>query len=133
MLSMGKMKKVELGTYTPTEDEFSSRVHIAHGLGATPDFVIAIADEIVASTDMTTRYLSVGYCGISNLVASNKNASGFAAYQGNYQGRDAPFQATENINYEKFLHVDTFEIPYYSSSDTLKAGVTYHYVVGILE
>jgi len=79
---------------------------------------------------MTARYVANAYCAKANLVASNKNASGYAAYQTNFAGRDTVWNVYENVNYTKFLTDTYFLIPYYSTADSLKAGVTYHYVVG---
>ena len=130
---MGKMKKVELGTYTPTEDVVARNLHIPHGLGAIPNFVVVMADEFVATTDTTVRYISNAFCSKSTLKASNATTTGVGFYKMNWNGKDTAWQSYEGINYEKFLHADTFEVPYYNSDDTLKAGITYHYVVGIID
>lgn len=123
---------VEFGTYTPTEDVFASQTHIVHSLGKVPDFIVVVADTFTASSDMTVRYISNAYCAKSNLVASNKNANGYSAYQGNWHTRDMAWMSYENIDYTKFLHANTFEVPYYSSSDKLKTGITYRYVIGCI-
>lgn len=129
----GGSNNVEFGTYTPASDVFASQVHIPHNLGKTPDFIIVIADEFTASADMSSRYISNAYCAKSNLIASNKTVTGFASYQSNWNTRDIAWMSYEQINYTKFLHANTFEIPYYSSSDSLKAGITYNYVIGCVE
>lgn len=121
---------VEVGTYTPSEDIIASRAQIQHSLGVVPDFVVVMADTFTATSDMAVRYIANSYCSKANLVASNKNANGYAAYQCNYIGRDTMWNIYEIINYTKFLTDTYFLVPYYSSSDLLKAGVTYHYVVG---
>ena len=79
---------------------------------------------------MTVKYIANAYCAKANLIASNKSTNGFAAYQTNYNWRDTVWMMFENINYTKFLDEGYFLIPYYSSGDQLKAGITYHYVVG---
>jgi len=124
---------IETGTYTPSEDVYASQAQIPHSLGVVPDFVMVIADEFAATTDMTVRYIANAYCAKANLIASNKSANGFAAYNTNLVGRDTHMMATENINYTKFLHENYFLIPYYSTNYSLKAGITYHYVVGKFE
>ena len=121
---------VETGTYTPSADIYASQAQIPHNLGVVPDFVMVMADEFTATTDMTVRYIANSYCAKANLVASNKNANGYAAYQSNFTGRDTAWSAYELINYTKFLTDTYFLVPYYSSNDLLKAGLTYHYVVG---
>lgn len=133
MSQMANIKNVEFGAYTPTDDIYAKDVHISHGLGATPNFVVVMADEFTATTDMTQRYISNSFCSKTTLKASNTNATGVGYYKTNYIGRDTTWQTFENINYEKFLHAATFEVPYYSSTDSLKAGVTYRYVIGVLE
>ena len=130
---MGKAKKVELGTYTPTEDIFAKDVHIPHGLGAIPTFVVVMADEFTATTDLSVTYISNAFCSKSTLKASNTATTGIAFYRGNFNGRDTTWQTFENVNYEKFLHADTFEVPHYNVNNSLKAGITYHYVVGIID
>lgn len=132
-MAMGNVHKVEFGTYTPSEDVFASQTQITHSLRVIPNFIIVVADEIVASTDLAVHYISNAYCAISNLVASNKISTGFAAYEGNYQSRDTVQQALEQTDYTKFLNANTFKVPYYSTSDMLKAGVTYHYIIGVIE
>lgn len=121
---------VEVGTYTPTEDIAASQEQIQHSLGVVPDFVLVVAEAFTATADMTVRYIANSYCAKANLVASNKNANGYAAYQTNWNGRDTVLNVSENINYTKFLTDTYFLVPYYSTGDSLKAGVTYHYVVG---
>lgn len=121
---------VEVGIYTPSEDISASRAQIQHSLGVVPDFVLVVADEFTATSDMTVRYIANSYCAKANLVASNKNANGYAAYQTNWNGRDTVWAAYENVDYTKFLKDTYFLVPYYSSGESLKAGVTYHYVVG---
>lgn len=79
---------------------------------------------------MTLRYIANAYCAKSNLIASNKLSNGFAAYHCNWGSRDIVWSAYEDVNYTKFLNSNYFLIPYYNSSDSLKAGITYHYVVG---
>lgn len=130
---MGKMKKVEFGTYTPTEDVKAKNLHITHGLGVIPNFVVVMADEFTATTDTTKRYISNGFCSKTTLKVSNTNATGTGYYKMTFPARDTAWQMYENVNYEKFLHADTFEVPYYNSDDTLKAGITYHYVIGIID
>ena len=121
---------VYVGTYTPSEDIVASKAQIQHSLGVVPDFVLVVADEFAATTDMAVRYIANAYCAKANLTASNKSADGFAAYQTNWNGRDTSWQAFEMINYTKFLKSSYFLVPYYSTNDTLKAGITYRYVVG---
>ena len=130
---MGNLKKVEFGTYTPTEDVFAKDAHIPHGLGATPNFIVVMSDAFAASTDYAKKYVSNSSCVKSLLQASNKAGDGICAYLRTFPNHDAMQMLVENINYAKFLHADAFEIPYYNSDDYLKADVTYHYVVGILE
>lgn len=124
---------VEMGQFTPSEDVYASQTQIPHNLGVVPDFVMVVADEFVATADMTVKYIANAYCAKANLIASNKSANGFGAYQSNFIGRDTVWAITEAINYTKFLHDGYFLIPYYSSSDTLKAGITYRYVIGKFE
>ena len=124
---------VEIGTYTPSADIYASQAQIPHNLGVVPDFVMVVADTFTATADMATRYIANGYCAKANLIASNNNADGYGAYQTNFPGRDTAWATSESINYTKFLHSSYFLVPYYSSSDTLKAGITYHYVVGKFE
>ena len=129
----GKPKVVEFGTYTPSADVYASQAQIPHGLGVTPDFVMVVADAITASADITVRYIANAYCAKANLIASNKSANGFAAYNTNFVARDTQQMVSENINYTKFLYENYFLVPYYNSTDYLKAGITYHYVVGKFE
>ncbi len=121
---------VETGTYTPESDIVASQAQIPHNLGVVPDFVLVVADTFTATADMTARYIANAYCAKANMIASNKSADGFAAYQTNFVGRDTVWQTYEMINYTKFLNSSYFLVPYYTSSDTLKAGITYRYVVG---
>lgn len=127
---IGHTALLESGEYTPTEDVTSSSIHIPHSLGVVPDFVLVISDEFTATTDLTDRYISNGYCGKTNLIASNVSTSGFCAYRENWPSDTRSWQSIENIDYTKFLHETNFEIPYYNSSDKLKAEITYHYVLG---
>ena len=129
----GKEKMVEIGTYTPDIDVAANSLHIPHILGVVPDFVMVIADEFAATTDMTVRYIANAYCAKANLIASNKTTNGFAAYQASWNDRDMQWSTVEAVNYTKFLYEDYFIVPYYSSIDFLKAGITYHYVVGKFE
>lgn len=129
----GKPQMVEVGTYTPSEDVCASQTQIPHNLGVVPDFVMVMADEFAATADMTVRYIANACCAKANLIASNKSANGFAAYQSNFAGRDTQISQAEIVNYTKFLYDGYFYIPYYSSSDKLKAGITYHYVIGKFE
>lgn len=124
---------VEIGTYTPDIDVAANSLHIPHSLGVVPDFVMVVANEFAATADMTVRYIANVYCAKANLIASNKTANGFAAYQMSWNGRDMQWSTFETVNYAKFLHDNYFIVPYYSSSDSLKAGITYHYVVGKFE
>lgn len=129
----GGSHNIEFGTYTPTTDENASGVHIPHNLGATPNFIVVVADEFTVTADMSQKYIANAYCAVSNLIASNKNSNGFATYLENFNGRDSNWSTFENINYTKFSHSDSFEVPYYNSNDMLKGGITYHYVIGCIE
>lgn len=121
---------VEVGSFTLQADTVAKDYHISHSLGSTPDFVMVVADEFTASADYTVGYIANAYCAKANLIATNKNANGLAAYQQNYQNNTTQWSTAEVINYTKFLHESNFEVPYYNSQNALKAGVTYHYVVG---
>lgn len=133
MMGGGKIMKVETGTYTPSEDEYSAYVNIPHSLGEVPDFVIAMAESFSADISITIRYIANAYCSKSNLVAVNKSRTGFAACLYNRPYYDLFVTTTEDIDYTKFCYIDHFRIPFYSSSDMLKSGITYHWLVGKYE
>lgn len=132
-MAMATASLVETGSFVVPADTAASQYHISHHLGSTPDFVMVIADEIVAATSMSVRYIANSYCAKSNFKASNYTSTGFAAYLESRPNADTSIVFNEAIAYTKFLHDGNFEVPYYSSSDCLKAGVTYHYVVGKFE
>ena len=127
---IGHTALLESGEYTPTETVAASITHIPHNLGVVPDFILVISDEVIATSDMTERYITNSYCGKTNLIISNSSTNGFCAYQTNWPQSDKSWQSPERINYTKFLHENNFEIPYYNSGDKLKGGITYHYVLG---
>lgn len=126
----GKPQMFETGTYTPSEDVYASNVKIPHSLGVVPDFVMVMADTFTSTTDMTVKYIANAFCSKSNLVASNKSRAGFAAYLANRNGRDTFWSVCEDVGHTKFLYDTYFKVPYYNLSDTLKSGITYHYVIG---
>lgn len=123
--------KVEAGTYTPETDEYASQVSIAHGLGAIPDFVIVMSDAFTAEQSYTVNYIGNSYCSKTNLSASNLSFSGVGYYLKSKMNDTTIIQSYEQVAHTKFLSIDSFKIPYYYSADKLKAGVTYHYLVGI--
>lgn len=134
MMAMAQgASSVETGSFVVSTDTYASQYHISHHLGSTPDFVMVVADEIVASASFTVAYIANAYCAKSNFKASNFTATGFAAYLRNRAGMDSWKPDYEAIAYTKFLHDSNFEVPYYASNDCLKAGVTYHYIVGKFE
>lgn len=124
---------VETGTYTPETDENASGIHISHSLGVVPDFVLVIADAFQAIASDANKYIANSSCAKTNLIASNVSKTGFAVYMTNFNGMDTSWQTFEYVDHTKFLHESSFEVPYYSSSDKLKAGITYHYVIGSFE
>ena len=130
---MAQASTVEAGSFVVSTDTYASQYHISHHLGSTPDFVMVVADEIVASASFTVTYIANAYCAKSNFKASNFTVSGYAAYLRNRPSTDIWQPSYEAVAYTKFLHDSNFEVPYYSSSEYLKAGVTYHYVVGKFE
>ena len=130
---MAQASSVETGSFVVSEDTYTSQYHISHHLGSTPDFVMVVADEIVASASFTETYIANAYCAKANFKASNFTATGFSACLRNRPNEDAWQPVYEAVAYTKFLHDSNFEVPYYSSNECLKAGVTYHYVVGKFE
>lgn len=130
---MAQASSVETGSFVVSEDTTAPKYHISHHLGSAPDFVIVSADEIIASTDYTNGYITNSFCTKSNIIATNKSTNGFAAYLRTNPNNTACWSAYEYVNYTKFLHDNNFEVPYYNSGEMLKAGVTYHYVVGKFE
>lgn len=121
---------VEVGTYTPSEDVRAMNAQISHSLGVVPDFVIVMADTFTATTDMTVKYIANASCSKSNFVTSNKSHTGFASYLANWNGRDIFWSTYEDIDYTKFMNNTYFNVPYYATTDMLKSGITYHYVIG---
>lgn len=130
---MAQASSVETGSFVVSTDTYANQYHISHHLGSTPDFVMVVADEIVASTSFTVAYIANAYCAKANFKASNFSQSGCAVYLRTRPNADNYQLTPEGVAYTKFLHDSNFEVPYYSSSDMLKAGVTYHYVVGKFE
>lgn len=127
------VSSVETGGFAVSEDIRASQYPIAHHFGSAPDFVLVVADEFTALASDTNAYIANAYCAKANLIASGKNNNGFAAYQFTWLGRDSSRALTEDVAYTKFLKDSTFYVPYYSVGDCLKAGVTYHYIVGKFE
>lgn len=122
---------VVTGTYTPSEDIYSNLVQIPHDLGAIPDFIICFADGITADPSYTVPYLAASACTKINATSPQTTQD--------YEGFILKTRQTYNqiqissVNNDgtKFLNESWVKIPFYSTSDYLKAGVAYHYAFGL--
>lgn len=130
MMLGGATKLVETGSFTPDTDVNAKDNPIQHSLGVVPEFIIVMADEFAALTSMTERYIANCYFSKTNIKASNVTGSYFAWYATNWHTRDTLWNTYEQLSTAKFANDSTFVVPYYQTIDKLKAGITYHYVIG---
>ena len=121
---------LESGTYTPQEDVAAIDINIPHSLGVVPDFIVVMADEFTATSDLTKNYIGTAFFikksinrdatpqeGISFDLTNNPNNT---SYTPRYWSYTMSAFCTDTI----------FKIPRYNSGWMLKAGITYHYVIG---
>lgn len=129
----GKAKLTDAGTYTPSVDTGVSTVWIPHSLGVAPDFIIVMADEFEALEEYTIGYVSIGVFTKFNTITSATTQKGAFYGTTNWQGRTTMLNQNEFVATDKFCNANTFRVPFYNAGAMLKAGVTYHWVVGTYE
>ena len=126
----GGGSKVITGTYTPAEDVFVKDVQIPHNLEIVPDFIIAYADGISSDASYTSTYIVIGTCTKINATSPQTPANHQTFLFVTRKNFDQLWVQYENVDGTKFLNKSWVKIPYYSSENKLKAGVTYHYAFG---
>lgn len=126
----GGTSTVEVGSFVLQSDTAASAYAIAHSLGEVPDFVAVMASEFEALAEYTKNYISLSFASKTNLISPQTQSTGYGFYLKSWSGRNQLLLNHESINYTKFMGASNFYVPYYSSSDFLKSGVTYYYVVG---
>ena len=121
---------IEYGSITQAEDVSSAYFRIPHSLGIVPDFIIAKASKFdLNSSDVSYIVLS------SALQYDIRSAQMTLGNQLFMMATRAGKANTTGMNYydnlpTKFSNTETFVIPYYNSSQMLKSGVTYSYIIG---
>ena len=125
--SFANLAKVEIGTYTPTQDEDTATTAISHSLGEVPNVLVFFADEITPSASDTSKYIvlavktkynvtTANYRGYVTIVFTNPGATTTSRIVGTDN-------STNNFTTTQF----------YVSAATdhkLKANTTYHYLIG---
>ena len=118
------------GTYTPDSDIGVINAWIQHGLGVLPDFIVAYAEDVSVSAADNVVYV---FEGIATIIdCQSPQITKPVMYHG-IRTRPGSEQVTinyENQTIERFMTSEAFRIPFYSTGDLLKGGVTYHWVVG---
>lgn len=115
---------IECGSVTPTSD-ISATHSIAHNLGVIPDFLIVVAksipeDSLMHALTIKKDYEQSGQQFEARHIRSYYNGSTVGAGNKNYPAGRLPFtETTANIEC--------------SSSASLKAGVTYYWIVGVID
>lgn len=118
------------GSYTPTEDVYAANVQIPHSLGVQPDFVIVCADALTASVDYAVPYIVYSVCSKIPEASPQTTNGAWASYVYTRQTYNQTQYSSESVVPTKFLDASWIKVPYYSSSQMLKSGVTYNYVIG---
>lgn len=128
------MGVIEKGTYTPNEDIDVGNITILHSLGVIPEFISVYADKIKPKAGWRDSYLINSYVSImkTNFENTFGNCCHFSA--ATCPGRKVVSYGTFfDDDISKFADSTKFRIPFYMAHYKLKAGVTYHYVVGVYE
>ena len=126
----GGGSKVVTGTYTPTEDIYSNLVQIPHNLGVVPDFIIAYADGISVDASSTVWYVVTSAVTKINASSPQTSSDHIAFFQVTRPTYNQIMVQYSNDDGTKYLNESWVKIPFYNSTYTLKAGVTYHYAFG---
>lgn len=118
------------GSYTPTEDVYALNTQIPHSLGVQPDFVIVCADSLTASADYTVPYVVYSACSKIHEASPQTTNGAWANYVYTRQTYNQTQYSSEPVVPSKFLDASWIKVPCYSSSQMLRAGVTYNYIIG---
>ena len=118
------------GTYTPDSDVASNNIQIQHGLGIQPDFVVAYAEDIAVSSADNVVYIFEGVAAIIDCTSPQTTKPVMGHFVRTRQLYEQVFVQYENVARDKFMTSEWIKIPFYSTGDLLKAGITYHWVAG---
>lgn len=121
---------IEKGSITFAEDVDAGR-NIPHSLGVEPNFVVVIADEFEHNPDSTNRYCICGALAKHKYKITDPNVTILGGYLSVANSQDSLAQTWRE--FDSKLTATNFYFPTYNGSYKLKAGVTYHYIVGVVE
>ena len=115
------------GTFT-TATDLSASFTIAHGLDATPNFFAIFAEENPVNYEDYYRYI-VAQFGLAQEFASTSVWFKIFRY-GTASGFSQTVSTSSSLRY---FSTDTDFTVYASSSNKIKAGVTYRWIVGVVD
>lgn len=127
MATLMANSKIETGTFTVSEDIAGYNYQISNPLGVEPDFVLVQAIDLEVVDTYTVQYALIGF--ITKKVGEGSN-NARVMYTRTTIGSTNLQDQRENRSATLFLNSDWFKVPVYNASTYLKAGVTYHYVIG---
>jgi hypothetical protein len=118
------------GTFTPASD-VTTKYPIQHGLGITPNFFViaAVGQELLKPADFS-YYITHEYGLAQSFMMNANELDAFRIYR---YSNGTTFTQTAAVGILNTFADRTSFYPYASATYSLKAGVTYRWVAGVLE
>ena len=125
----GNIAKIEIGEYTPLTDVVASETQIQHSLGIVPDFILYYCNEFTTSDQYIDTYIMSGFCTKTNFT-NNENVTGTGCIFKSNPGKISLAYSPITNDPSSFSTSSVFYLCYKLTTDKLKAGITYHYILG---
>lgn len=127
----GDIAKIECGKYTPIEDEIPSNVNIPHSLNSVPDFACYFTDsKIPVSESYEYTYLLSGFIYPINIEWSSLTTDSLKQVFFLKKQQSGASYSNTTANMSSYVNSTYFNFFTANSTDRLKAGTTYNYVIG---